>query len=180
MRRDKILIEDYDPSWPALFEAQRPIVTRLLERTLTSEVEHVGSTSVPGLPAKPIIDMLAVVNDYDEAGPRLEKLSMAGWVIAPEAGDAEARKYSICFPSIERRTHHLHVVEPTWGWEDLLLFRDYLRAHPVAAADYATLKRSLAAADDEDRPRYRAAKAPFIQATLADAHQWRRPGRSAS
>jgi GrpB-like predicted nucleotidyltransferase (UPF0157 family) len=177
VRRDKILIEDYDPTWPELFEAHRLTVTNALQKILVHGVEHIGSTSVPGLPAKRIIDMLAVIDDYDNAGPGLEQLTAAGWIMAPEEGDQEARKYSMCYPSVERRTHHLHVVEPDWGWQNLLLFRDYLRAHPAAAADYAALKRRLAAADDEDRPRYRSAKAPFIWATLADAQRWH-TGRS--
>jgi GrpB-like predicted nucleotidyltransferase (UPF0157 family) len=172
VREDRIHIQDYEPSWAELFEQQRGIVDQALTGLLTMPVEHIGSTSIPGLPAKPIIDMLAVVDDYDSVTPRLQLLRDAGWTVAPEPGDEAARKYSICFPTVERRTHHLHVVEPSWGWQDLLIYRDYLRAHPDVAQDYAVLKRELAAQDDQDRPRYRAAKAPFIQQTLAAARHW--------
>ena len=64
------------------------------------------------------------------------------------------------------------IVEPAWGWPDLLLYRDYLRAHAEVAGAYAELKRRLAAADDQDRPRYRTAKSPFIRETLVAARQW--------
>src|SRR5579875_1555536 len=173
MRRDKIDIVDYDPAWPALFAMQCEVVTTALDDLLVRPVEHIGSTSVPGLPAKPIIDMLAVVADYDGVAAALPRLADASWIVAPEPGDEAARKYSICHPTIQRRTHHLHVVEPSWGWHDLLLYRDYLRAYPSVATEYAALKRRLAAADADDRPRYRAAKAPFIHDTLNAARRWR-------
>ncbi|WP_205864549.1 GrpB family protein [Planctomonas sp. JC2975] len=169
---DRIHIEDYDPAWPSLFHEQQQALADALCEVLVRPIEHIGSTSVPGLPAKPIIDMLAVVRRYEDVRPVLPILSDAGWRLAPEPGDEGARKYSLCFPSIERRTHHLHVVEPAWGWRDLLLYRDYLRAHPQAVAEYAILKRRLAALDDEDRPKYRAAKAPFIKKTLEAAKEW--------
>ncbi|MHA7985002.1 GrpB family protein [Rathayibacter sp. CAU 1779] len=173
---DPIHIEDYDPAWPTLFDEQKRILTPLLADVLVRPIEHIGSTSIPGLPAKPIVDMLAVVRSHDSVAPVLARLDDVGWLLAPEPGDDDARKYSLCFPSIERRSHHLHVVEPAWGWEDLLIYRDYLRSHPEAAAEYGALKRRLASVDDRDRPRYRAAKAPFIQETLLAARQWRESG----
>lgn len=173
MRRDKIMIMEYDPDWPELFEQQRQVLEQAFDGCFLRPIEHIGSTSVPGLPAKPIIDMLAVIEDYDKFADEIGRFAAIGWVLAPEPGEAEARKYSVCFPSIEHRSHHLHIVEPDWGWQDLLLYRDYLRAHPADAADYAELKRRVAAADDQDRPRYRAAKAPFIQHTLQAARRWR-------
>lgn len=172
MRLDRIRIEDYDPDWPLLFEEQRRSVTSVLANRLVMPIEHIGSTAVPGLPAKPIIDMLGVIGSYEAFGSTLPELSERGWLLAPEPGDESARKYSLCYPTIEFRTHHLHIVEPDWGWQDLLIYRDYLRAHPDVVAAYAALKRRLAATDDQDRPRYRAAKAPFIRETLVAARQW--------
>jgi GrpB-like predicted nucleotidyltransferase (UPF0157 family) len=172
MRHDPIHIADYYTAWPALFEEQRQAVTRLFNGLLLRPIEHIGSTSVPGLPAKPIIDMLAVVTDYHAVDSALIRLPDIGWVLAPEPGDEASHKHSACYPTVERRTHHLHVFEETSGWSDLLLFRDYLRAHPAVADVYAGVKRRLAALDDQDRPRYRAAKAPFIVATLDSARMW--------
>lgn len=175
MRLDRIHIQDYDPAWPLLFEQQRQVLTAALSDLLIMPIEHIGSTAVPGLPAKPIIDMLAVVGAYEDVGPALLRLPEVGWLLAPEPGDDAARKYSLCYPTIELRTHHLHVVESGWGWQDLLIYRDYLRAHPEAVDEYGRLKRRLAAADDQDRPRYRAGKAPFIQATIVAARHWHAP-----
>jgi len=153
---------------------QRARLDPVLAPWLVGQVEHIGSTSVPGLPAKPIVDMLAVVDDAPAFAPALALLAPTGWVHAPEPGDEQGRRWSACFPSVEHRTHHLHVVEErSTGWPDWLLFRDYLRAHDGAAARYADLKHSLAAADDRDRARYRSGKAPLIGALMEEARAWR-------
>ena len=162
-RRDPIEIVPYDDGWPAAFERQRSRVEPVLRPWLVGPVEHIGSTSVPGLPAKPIIDMLARVTDHRHTAGIVEAMATVGWVHAPEPGDDEARKWSFCFPGIARRTHHLHVHEvESPVWRSLPAFRDHLRTHPGDAAEYARLKMLLAAADAHDRPRYRAGKAPFI------------------
>jgi GrpB-like predicted nucleotidyltransferase (UPF0157 family) len=114
VRRDKIRIVDYDRSWPDLFEAQRPVVTEALKilpgQTGRTHRQYLSA----GLPAKAKIDMLAVVANYDSAGQAVVRLTNASWVLAPEPGDREARKYSICHPTIQQRSHHLHVIEPNW------------------------------------------------------------------
>lgn len=172
VRLDPIDIEGYDATWPELFADQQLIVTSALSDLLIRPIEHVGSTAVPGLPAKPIIDMLAIVECYQLVIPALPRLASVDWILAPEPSDDLARKLSLCHPTQERRSHHLHIVELNWGWQDLLLYRDYLRTHSEVAARYGALKRTLAAVDDKDRPRYRAGKAPFIHDTLADARIW--------
>lgn len=119
-RLDRIVIVEWSPDWVASFEAARSLVEPLLADHLVRPVEHIGSTSVPGLSAKPIIDMLAVVDSYEAVGGCLPALADVGWVAAPEPRDVEQRKWSWCSPSVARRTHHLHVVEecskgwPTW------------------------------------------------------------------
>src|SRR5688500_17510540 len=109
MRLDPIKIVAYDPSWPAAFERERARVAEVLRPGLIGPVEHIGSTSVPGLAAKPIIDMLARVEHYDSLDP--DVLGEIGWGHAPEPHDAQDRKWSFCFPDPAWRTHHLHVVE---------------------------------------------------------------------
>jgi GrpB-like predicted nucleotidyltransferase (UPF0157 family) len=134
---------------------------------IVGSVEHIGSTSIPGLAAKPIIDMVARIADYQRTAGLVEAMSGIGWTHAPEPGDEQARKWSFCFPDIGWRTHHLHIVEAAAdNWQSLLAFRDHLRTHPDDAAEYGRLKTLLAAADAHDRPRYRAGKAPFIQDLL--------------
>lgn len=146
MRSDAIHIADYDSSWPLLFEEQRQVVTEAFSGLLIRPIEHIGSTSVPRLPAKPIIDMLGVVLNYEAVGSAMGRLPDIGWVPAPEPGDEASRKCSACYPTVERRTHHLHLVELTSGWPDLLLYRDYLRTHPAVADEYAQLKRRFGCA----------------------------------
>jgi GrpB-like predicted nucleotidyltransferase (UPF0157 family) len=166
-RLDPIHIVAYDPEWPALFERQRARLELSLTPWATGPVEHIGSTAVPGLPAKPIVDMAVLIADHDRGAEIAPALAPLGWLPAPEPGDAARRRWSFCYPSVERRTCHLHVLEAGEpSWEILLRFRDHLRRHPADAAEYAAVKRELAAADHHDRPRYRAGKAPFITGIL--------------
>lgn len=179
MRLDVISIEPYGSDWPQLFAEQALRIQRYLAEWLSAPVEHIGSTAIPGMPAKPIIDMLALVPDSGSFGGALPLLSSIDWVHAPEPGDREHRKWSVGFPSVEHRTHHLHVVEQDSNdWPQWLLFRDYLRTHSDSAQRYAALKKALAAADDHDRLRYRAGKAPLIEQLLAEARAWRAKTRS--
>jgi GrpB-like predicted nucleotidyltransferase (UPF0157 family) len=168
-RRDPIEIVPYRDEWPALFERERSRVELALLPWLTAPVEHIGSTAVPGLAAKPIIDMLARVPAYD-GGDFAAALATVGWTHAPEPGDEPKRKWSFCFPVVAWRTHHLHIHEDASPfWPTLLTLRDHLRTHPADAAEYARLKQALATDDAHDRPRYRAGKAPFIEHLLQRA-----------
>lgn len=173
LRRDPIVIVPYDPGWPAAFHAERDRIDLVLRPLLVRSIEHIGSTAVPGLAAKPIIDMLAVVADIDEVALLAAPLAKLGWVPAPEPGDGERRVRSFCTPAVEHRTHHLHVVESdAIGWRGTLAFRDHLRSHPGLAGAYAALKRELADRHGDDpnhREPYRAGKAAFIEEVTAVA-----------
>jgi GrpB-like predicted nucleotidyltransferase (UPF0157 family) len=178
VRQDLIVIEDHDPAWADAFETQKAAVEGAVRDWLVAPVEHIGSTSIAGLPAKPIIDMLAVIDDYQAFKPALSALERIGWTPAPEPGDEDRRKWSVCFPIVEHRTHHLHVVEhDSDGWRDWLLFRDYLRTQNEDAVRYAELKRELASADHSDRVRYRMGKAPLIAEIMERARAWSETGR---
>jgi GrpB-like predicted nucleotidyltransferase (UPF0157 family) len=168
VRLDEIVIVPYDPRWPELFAQQRDAVAAALAPVLVGPVEHIGSTAVPGLAAKPIIDMLARVTDHRAAAACRAAMARIGWTHAPEPADEQLRRWSYCFPDAARRSHHLHVVEhASTGWPTWLAFRDRLRADPAAAGRYAALKADLAARDRHDRPAYRAGKAPFIEGVLS-------------
>jgi GrpB-like predicted nucleotidyltransferase (UPF0157 family) len=171
VRHDAIRIVPYDSDWPALFGREREPLERALGPALVRRVEHMGSTAVPGLEAKPIIDMLAVVQDID--GVDLSAVAACGWLLAPEPGDEQERRLSLCKPALEKRTHHLHIVEKRFdAWQDWILFRDYLRHHPDTALRYAELKRQLAGAgagDPNDRAAYRDGKSVFVEAVLEAA-----------
>ncbi|MEV6930488.1 GrpB family protein [Dactylosporangium sp. NPDC051485] len=166
-RRDPIVVVPYDECWPARFAREQQRLEAALRTYLAGRIEHVGSTAIPGLAAKPIIDMVARIRDFDRSAGMVAHLAPIGWVHAPEPGDRERRKWSFCFPDIAYRSHHLHVYED--GAPEpaqLLRYRDILRRHPELAQEYAVIKAELAAADNRDRPRYRAGKAPFIEAVL--------------
>ena len=94
MRRDPIVIVDYDPNWPVLFERERAVLTDALRPLLLRPIEHIGSTAVPGLAAKPIIDMLAIVADIDGVSSRAAELDAVGWIAAPEPADSAERRRS--------------------------------------------------------------------------------------
>jgi GrpB-like predicted nucleotidyltransferase (UPF0157 family) len=138
-----------------------------------------GSTAVPGLPAKPIIDMVAVVGDIDDTAAAVAPLAAIGWLHAPEPADEAERHLSFCRPTIERRTHHIHVVEERADeWKDWLAFRDLLRGNPDARRRYADLKVALAAAHGQDpnqRDAYRAGKTALVGELLAHARPDRTP-----
>jgi GrpB-like predicted nucleotidyltransferase (UPF0157 family) len=166
-RRDSIKIVPYSESWPLAFEEQRERVERVLRPWLRRPIEHIGSTSVPGLAAKSIIDMLACFEEYSHGAEAFAAMSRIGWIHAAEPDNQANRKWSFCFPSIELRTHHLHIFEVRDPFvSQLLAFRAHLRSHPDEAAEYARIKAALAAADSHDRPRYRMGKAPFIEGVL--------------
>jgi GrpB-like predicted nucleotidyltransferase (UPF0157 family) len=165
MSDQPIEIAPYDAAWPDRFEEQRAQAERILAPWLVGAVEHVGSTSVPGLAAKPVVDMLAGVRDLDESRPCIDLLSADGWLWAPYREDVE---HWFCRPSPEHRTHHLHVVEHGGQlWHDMLDFRDALRADGTLRDRYAELKRELAERHPDDRNAYTEAKTAFVAAALA-------------
>src|SRR2546423_2215298 len=160
-------IERYDSDWPAKFDHERAALEKVLGPGITGGIHHVGSTSVPGLDAKPVIDILVGVNDLETARSYIEPLKALGYMYAPYRSDEMAW---FCKPHPAHRTHHLHLV-PTGSprFRAELAFRDYLRAHPAIAEEYLTLKRKLAAEFEHDREAYTQAKAEFILSVVDQA-----------
>jgi GrpB-like predicted nucleotidyltransferase (UPF0157 family) len=161
-------IVPYDPDWPGRFAAER---TRLLDAIgpwlVTGSVEHIGSTAIPGLAAKPVIDMMAGVESLEGSRAALVVLERHQYCYAPYRTEV---MHWLCKPSPTYRTHHLHLV-PLGSplWVEQLAFRDYLRTHRDVALEYAALKRQLAEAHRLDREAYTTAKAPFVQRVIEDA-----------
>jgi GrpB-like predicted nucleotidyltransferase (UPF0157 family) len=158
---DAIVIADYDRRWPALFEEETARILDAIGRWLV-DVQHVGSTAVPGLAAKPVIDIMPGIRDLADAPHCIGPLETLGYEYMPQFEDEMPfRRY---FRKGEPRSHHLHMVEPGSDfWQRHILFRDYLRAHPQAARQYAQVKRRLAAQFGSDREGYTEAKSGFIQ-----------------
>ncbi|MDA8262286.1 MAG: GrpB family protein [Actinomycetota bacterium] len=157
--REPIVIQDYDPAWPAMFEELAEPVRGALVG-MNARVEHVGSTAVPGLAAKEVIDMDVVVASPQDVPEAVERLGRLGYL---HRGDLGIRgREAFAWPPGSRR-HHLYVVPA--GSEPFLnhlRFRDHLRSHTEDADAYAALKRLLAQTYRTDRARYTDAKSAFI------------------
>ena len=166
--REPIELVPYDERWPATFDHWRTRLADALWDTAV-RIEHVGSTSVPGLPAKPVIDIqvsVADVSDEERYVPHLAELGLQ-----LRSRDVEHR-YFRPFPGA-RRDVHVHVCRAGSGWErDHLLFRDYLRAMPDARQAYEESKAEAAATWRDDRMAYTEAKSSVILDTMARANIW--------
>lgn len=159
-----ILIAEYDESWPRRFAEERELLASVLRPWLMGPIEHIGSTAVPGLAAKPVIDIMAGVASLDASRPALEALAAHGYCYAPYRAGA---MHWFCKPGPEVRTHHLHLVPVASELgNERLAFRDLLRRDAGVAREYEALKRRLAAAHPDDREEYTDAKGPFIAAAI--------------
>jgi GrpB-like predicted nucleotidyltransferase (UPF0157 family) len=168
---EPIIIVDYDPTWPALFAALRAPVAAALGDVAVA-IEHVGSTAVPGLAAKPVIDLDVAIRGETDLPAAIERLAPLGYVYEGDKG-IPGRGAFIWPPHLPR--HHLYVCpQDSLAYWRHLLFRDYLRAHPEVCAAYAALKRDLAARYRTQRRAYTEAKGSFVTATLALAEVWAR------
>lgn len=162
----KIIIEPYNSQWPSLFEQEKTALAIILKPWLIGSIEHVGSTSVPQLRAKPIIDIMVGVQGLESSKPAIENLQAAGYCYYPYKIDV---MHWFCKPSPQHRTHHLHLVPfRSLLWHERIKFRDILRSNDLIAREYAQLKESLAFENSEDREAYTQAKGPFIQAVLKE------------
>jgi GrpB-like predicted nucleotidyltransferase (UPF0157 family) len=160
-------ISDYDESWPEKFQVERAFLSKLLAPWLVGEIEHVGSTAVVGLAAKPVIDIMAPVASLEASRPIIEVLSASGYCYYPYKAEV---MHWFCKPSPQLRTHHLHVL-PLGSelWSERLMLRDALRLSALLSTQYAGLKRELAARFSHDRDGYTEAKSIFINQVLASS-----------
>lgn len=169
-----IVVSEYDPDWPALFEQERTRIKKALG-SFALAIEHMGSTSVPDLPSKPIIDLLVGVPSLEEAERRcIGPMEQLGYIYIPEYASWLPGELFFRKGPPGPWTHHVHLMEPShFRWETLLVFRDYLRAHPEAARAYADVKRALANSSVDDIKAYRTGKSVFVEETTAKARAWR-------
>jgi GrpB-like predicted nucleotidyltransferase (UPF0157 family) len=163
-----ITIDDYDPGWPAQFETLRPRIAAALD-ALATAIEHVGSTAVPGLAAKPIIDIDVLLRSAADLPLAITKLASLGYAHRGDLGIPGREAFRTppnVFP------HHLYVwLAGAREFQRHIAFRDYLRTHPQDANAYATLKRKLAGKSATDREAYTQAKTEFVEAILRRAGQ---------
>lgn len=160
-----VVLREYRAAWPGLFEHERAAIAAALGSGALA-IEHVGSTSVAGLAAKPIIDIAIGVESFEASIVLAAPLEALGYAHRGEFG-IPRRRY---FTKGEPRTHHIHMLEiASDEWRCHLHFREFLRAHPSVAAEYGSLKRELAERHASDREGYTEAKSEFIRSVLRRA-----------
>lgn len=154
-----------DPGWPERFEVERAKLEDAIGGWVVGGIHHVGSTAVPGLEAKPIIDILVGVRDLETSRECFGPLSALGYQYAPYLPE---EMHWFCKPDPAHRTHHLHLVPAqSKRYRDELAFRDLLSEDQDLAEEYAALKCQLAAAHSDDREAYTDGKSSFIATALS-------------
>ena len=163
---EDVRIVAYDPRWPSIFVAERDRLLELFPHRIQF-VEHMGSTSVPGLAAKPIIDILAAVISMEVADALLEPLNMNGYDTSAEFNSTLVGRRWLMRHVNGRRTHHLHlVVANSSVWNRHIRFRDLLRSNERMLAEYEALKFELAEHFKNDRDGYTKRKSEFIERAI--------------
>jgi len=170
-------ISDPDPTWPALYEATVGKLRVLLPMVVS--FEHVGSTSIPRMPAVATIDILAGVRSLEMIDATVVRaFAAAGWENRPDVEELIPHRRFFNLPAGSEfrttRTHQLHVVElDSAEWSDPITFRDFVRQHKEAAVRYLELKRSLASRQYENPSHYSAQKSEFVTGILSAARRRR-------
>jgi GrpB-like predicted nucleotidyltransferase (UPF0157 family) len=156
----------YDPAWPERFAAEAELLEGAIGGFVEGGIHHVGSTAVPGLSAKPVIDIMVGIRDLEEARQAFPLLAALGYQYFPYQG----WMHWFCKTSPARRTHHLHLVphgDP--HFRERLAFRDHLRQPPAVALEYARLKFDLARRYRHDREAYTDGKTEFVASVVRAA-----------
>lgn len=165
----EVAVVPYHAAWRSDFESERDLLEDVLRPWLTGGIHHVGSTAVPGLASKPIIDMIAGVRDLEEARAAFAPLRRHSYLHAPHRPQV-AHHYSKPSLDLGEVTHGLHLTEPGSDlWRERLAFRDALRADAALVAEYQALKRRLAERHPHDVVAYTAGKRAFVGRVLAHA-----------
>lgn len=167
----KVELQSYDPEWLRLFEAETERLTAVFQPNLVA-IHHIGSTAVPGIKAKPIIDILVVVRDIEQVDTVNEAMNQLGYIARGENG-VDGRRYFRKGSDVYH-THHIHTFQD--GHHEIarhLNFRDYLIAHPDVAQAYGRLKEELARKYVSEPPLYTNSKTDFIEDVNEKAAAWR-------
>ena len=174
LKRGAVALAPHDAAWAESAHAVIDALRRILGGDAL-DIQHVGSTAVRGIAAKPIVDIAVRVAEIADMRRHDAALAASGIMYCKEEHGGQAL---YCMGSDEMRTHYIHVVrrdDP--AWRNYLLFRDYLNAHEAAARRYSDLKRELMAQFPLDREAYTQGKQPLIQEILTEARAWERAGR---
>ena len=174
---EEISLVKYDPNWVAMFELEKRHLIDCLPKSIVMRIEHFGSTAIPGIFSKPIIDMLVEVSSLKETRkfivPILENQGY-DYFWRPSWGDDIPPYYAWFIKRNKEgaRTHHIHMVESGFENWERLLFRDYLKEHPNLAQEYSDLKEDLSIQFKNDRVQYTNAKTDFITKATNSAKEY--------
>lgn len=170
LRRGTVELIPHNPKWAELFKEEKQVLKKTFGNVIIG-IEHIGNTAIAGIPAKPIIDINVAVESLKVARSMKEKFEKLGYEHRPfvQGHTKEELKWQVLYVKgpEAKRSHHVHVT--VFGnnyWRNDLLFRDYLRKHPVRAKQYAELKEKLAQKHADDRGKYTENKEQFIKETL--------------
>jgi GrpB-like predicted nucleotidyltransferase (UPF0157 family) len=173
LMRERFAIVPYDAQWPLRYAEEEHALRALLPPGLAVRIDHIGSTAIPGLSAKPIIDVQVEVTDLERVRQEVAPMLMARgyeYIWRPTIGErAPFYAWFIKRDANGERTHHIHMVEPDQASEDRIVFRDHLLGNHAARQAYAALKKDLALRYPADRAAYTQAKTRFIAEALAEA-----------
>ena len=164
LRRGEVKIVAHNPKWAQYFRKEKQLLFKILGENVL-DIRHIGSTSIPGLPAKPILDILAAVKTLAAVDTFTQDLNTIGYEDKGDGG-VPGRRFFVK-GSEAKRTHHLNFCEMDgFFWRGHLAFRDYLELHPGIAKEYSALKRELADRFPNDRGAYTAGKEDFVRSIL--------------
>jgi GrpB-like predicted nucleotidyltransferase (UPF0157 family) len=156
-----------DPMWKDKGIQEREELYDVLSSFGVKEVEHIGSTAIPNMPAKPIIDVMAMVPSFEQISKIAETLSSFNWHYVPPELDKQPWRRFFVKVKNDKRAAHLHLMlEGEDRWEKQIIFREKLRTNPQLAEEYAVIKSRLAQVFNNDRERYTEAKTEFINKVL--------------
>ena len=159
----KVTVVEYNQKWPRLFEQERDSLLTVLAKTVAG-IEHVGSTAVPGLAARPVIDIMIGLYNFSEADGLVQKVVALDYTYIPEYESVMPNRRFFKKIQNGKITHHIHMVEiNSEFWKRHLLFRDYLRENREVAKKYGLLKEELAKQEWKDTNDYAEAKTQFIR-----------------
>ena len=180
--QEEVSIVPYDPAWPRMFEEEKKHLLDCLPQNLIQRIEHFGSTAIPGLAAKPIVDVLVEVASLDETKARIAPVLEAQgydyfWRATHGEDGPPFYSWFIKRNSAGVRTHHIHMVERDFEHWDRLFFRDYLIADRETAKEYETLKYALARNYPNDRVAYTNGKSEFVVRVTQVAKEYYRNKR---
>ncbi len=167
LKRGKVQLKQYNPKWEELFKQESMLISSAISNFLL-DIQHVGSTAIPKIVAKPIIDMAGAINSVENIDKIIVPMYGIGYTYRGEQGIPG--RHLFVKGDEDRRTHHFHVMQTDHHeWKDQILFRDFMREHPQEAKQYSEFKQKLFIQYGNDRGKYTDSKTDFIQTMLEKA-----------